>query len=80
VGNDTIRLSCNYRYGEKIVKGSPFPRSYYKCSHSGCSAKKIVERDSDTGQTTQVEYKVSRQLHACGPFFVLWTVPRTCTL
>lgn len=27
------------RYGEKMVKGSPYPRSYYKCSQSGCARR-----------------------------------------
>ncbi|GAX78610.1 hypothetical protein CEUSTIGMA_g6049.t1 [Chlamydomonas eustigma] len=44
------------KYGEKIVKGSPNPRSYYKCSHSGCSAKKIVERNAQ-GEILATEYK-----------------------
>jgi hypothetical protein len=46
------------RYGEKIVKGSPCPRSYYKCSQQNCPAKKIVERDNNTGLVTGTEYKV----------------------
>ncbi len=45
------------RYGEKMVKGSICPRSYYKCSHIGCPAKKIVERDPETGKVNEVEYK-----------------------
>lgn len=45
------------RYGEKMVKGSPAPRSYYKCSHGGCPAKKIVERDAATGATLSTQYK-----------------------
>mmetsp|Transcript_37980 Transcript_37980/g.84597 ORF Transcript_37980/g.84597 Transcript_37980/m.84597 type:complete len:327 (-) Transcript_37980:187-1167(-) len=44
------------KYGEKIVKGSPNPRSYYKCSHAGCTAKKIVERNSQ-GDILSTEYK-----------------------
>lgn len=47
-----------HRYGEKIVKGSPCPRSYYKCSQLNCGAKKIVERDNNTGAVTGTEYKV----------------------
>lgn len=49
-------LTC--RYGEKLVKGSPCPRSYYKCSQPGCSAKKIVERDAHTGAVLSTQYKV----------------------
>lgn len=33
------------KYGRKIVKSSPHPRSYYRCSESNCSVKKRVERD-----------------------------------
>lgn len=52
---------CYCRYGEKIVKGSPCPRSYYKCSQQNCTAKKIVERDNNTGLVTGTEYKVRRR-------------------
>ncbi len=37
------------KYGEKNVKGSKYPRSYYKCSTQGCTMKKIVERDPVSG-------------------------------
>jgi hypothetical protein len=46
------------KYGEKQVKGSPYPRSYYKCSHPGCPAKKMIEREPRSGTISQAELKV----------------------
>ncbi|KAL8205766.1 hypothetical protein R6Q57_009317 [Mikania cordata] len=44
------------KYGQKQVKGSEYPRSYYKCTHSNCSVKKKVER-SHEGHITEIIYK-----------------------
>ncbi|PPD70738.1 hypothetical protein GOBAR_DD32382 [Gossypium barbadense] len=44
------------KYGQKQVKGSEYPRSYYKCTHPNCQVKKKVERSLD-GQITEIIYK-----------------------
>ncbi|KAG2326128.1 hypothetical protein Bca4012_035104 [Brassica carinata] len=35
------------KYGQKIVKNSLHPRSYYRCTHNNCRVKKRVERLSE---------------------------------
>ncbi|XP_062219801.1 probable WRKY transcription factor 57 [Phragmites australis] len=32
------------KYGQKVVKNSVHPRSYFRCTHSNCRVKKRVER------------------------------------
>ncbi|KAJ3669876.1 hypothetical protein LUZ60_010200 [Juncus effusus] len=46
------------KYGQKPIKGSPYPRGYYKCSGTkGCPAKKHVERCLDDPQMLIVTYE-----------------------
>ncbi|GMI74112.1 WRKY DNA-binding protein 2, ARABIDOPSIS THALIANA WRKY DNA-BINDING PROTEIN 2 [Hibiscus trionum] len=44
------------KYGQKQVKGSEYPRSYYKCTHPTCQVKKKVERSRE-GHITEIIYK-----------------------
>nr|AKN10294.1 WRKY transcription factor 1 [Osmanthus fragrans] len=44
------------KYGQKQVKGSQYPRSYYKCTTPNCPVKKDVERTLD-GKITEIVYK-----------------------
>ncbi len=52
------------KYGEKQVKGSPYPRAYYKCSHEGCLAKKIVEKNPVNGLISSTASKVPPAHHS----------------
>lgn len=45
------------KYGQKPIKGSPYPRGYYRCSSSkGCPARKQVERSRLDPKTLLVTY------------------------
>ncbi|KAJ1697373.1 hypothetical protein LUZ63_005885 [Rhynchospora breviuscula] len=53
----SVEDGYNWRkYGQKLVKGSENPRSYYKCTHPNCEVKKQLERSMD-GQIKEVVYK-----------------------
>ncbi|XP_062231120.1 probable WRKY transcription factor 26 [Phragmites australis] len=59
-GNSNNKLEDGYnwrKYGQKQVKGSENPRSYYKCTYHSCSMKKKVERSLADGRITQIVYK-----------------------
>ncbi|XWS41862.1 hypothetical protein CRYUN_Cryun17cG0119300 [Craigia yunnanensis] len=46
------------KYGQKPIKGSPYPRGYYKCSSvRGCPARKHVERALDDPAMLTVTYE-----------------------
>ncbi|KAJ4850335.1 hypothetical protein Tsubulata_037451 [Turnera subulata] len=48
------------KYGQKPIKGSPYPRGYYRCSTSkGCSAKKQVERCRTDSSVLVITYTSS---------------------
>ncbi|KAJ4705937.1 WRKY family transcription factor [Melia azedarach] len=45
------------KYGQKPIKGSPYPRNYYRCSSSkGCAARKQVERSNTDPNIFIVSY------------------------
>ncbi|ESQ54995.1 hypothetical protein EUTSA_v10025799mg [Eutrema salsugineum] len=45
------------KYGQKPIKGSPYPRSYYRCSSSkGCLARKQVERNPQNPEKFTITY------------------------
>ncbi|CAD6227881.1 unnamed protein product [Miscanthus lutarioriparius] len=45
------------KYGQKSIKNSPNPRSYYRCTNPRCNAKKQVERSTEEADTLIVTYE-----------------------
>ncbi|KAK1312383.1 putative WRKY transcription factor 49 [Acorus calamus] len=45
------------KYGQKSIKNSPNPRSYYRCTNPRCRAKKQVERSPDDPDMLVVTYE-----------------------
>ncbi|GJP54562.1 hypothetical protein CLOM_g13635 [Closterium sp. NIES-68] len=57
------------KYGQKVVRGNPNPRSYYKCTHAGCRVRKQVERAVHDPFIVVTSYE-GRHTHAMpGPVF-----------
>ncbi|KAL8055883.1 hypothetical protein ABFX02_04G083900 [Erythranthe guttata] len=60
ISNRKSEDGYNWRkYGQKQVKGSENPRSYYKCTYPNCPTKKKVERSNLDGAITEIVYKGS---------------------
>ncbi|XP_019180130.1 PREDICTED: probable WRKY transcription factor 48 isoform X2 [Ipomoea nil] len=58
--SEVDHLDDGYRwrkYGQKAVKNSPFPRSYYRCTTPACGVKKRVERSSEDPSTVVTTYE-----------------------
>lgn len=65
--SEVDQLDDGYRwrkYGQKAVKNSPYPRSYYRCTTAGCGVKKRVERSSDDPTVVVTTYE-GQHNHPC---------------
>lgn len=45
------------KYGQKVVKGNTNPRSYYKCTYTGCNVRKHVERAPSDPKSVVTTYE-----------------------
>nr|KYP52616.1 putative WRKY transcription factor 23 [Cajanus cajan] len=58
--SEVDHLDDGYRwrkYGQKAVKNSPHPRSYYRCTTANCGVKKRVERSSEDPSVVMTTYE-----------------------
>ncbi|KAL2535220.1 putative WRKY transcription factor 23 [Forsythia ovata] len=58
--SEVDHLEDGYRwrkYGQKAVKNSAFPRSYYRCTTASCNVKKRVERSYSDPSTVVTTYE-----------------------
>ncbi|XP_042399960.1 WRKY transcription factor 23-like [Zingiber officinale] len=64
--SEVDHLEDGYRwrkYGQKSVKNSPFPRSYYRCTTQKCQVRKRVERSYQNPSTVITTYE-GKHTHA----------------
>ncbi|CAN7119721.1 unnamed protein product [Brassica rapa subsp. narinosa] len=56
-----VGISCDgYRwrkYGQKMVKGNPNPRNYYRCTSAGCPVRKHIETAVENTGAVVITYK-----------------------
>ncbi|KAL3821359.1 hypothetical protein ACJIZ3_007264 [Penstemon smallii] len=65
--SEVDNLEDGYRwrkYGQKAVKNSPFPRSYYRCTSQKCSVKKRIERSFEDPSTVITTYEGQHNHHS----------------
>ncbi|WCJ22139.1 WRKY DNA-binding protein 57 [Euphorbia peplus] len=67
--SEVDHLEDGYRwrkYGQKAVKNSPYPRSYYRCTNSKCTVKKRVERSCEDPTIVITTYEGQHCHHTVG--------------
>ncbi|GER53391.1 WRKY DNA-binding protein 28 [Striga asiatica] len=65
--SEVDNLEDGYRwrkYGQKAVKNSPFPRSYYRCTSQKCGVKKRIERSSQDPSVVITTYEGQHNHHS----------------
>ncbi|CAE6167029.1 unnamed protein product [Arabidopsis arenosa] len=45
------------KYGQKMVKGNPHPRNYYRCTSAGCPVRKHIETAVENTTAVIITYK-----------------------
>ncbi|KAK4398208.1 WRKY transcription factor 28 [Sesamum angolense] len=65
--SEVDNLEDGYRwrkYGQKAVKNSAFPRSYYRCTSQKCSVKKRIERSHEDPSVVITTYEGQHNHHS----------------
>lgn len=65
--SEVDNLEDGYRwrkYGQKAVKNSSFPRSYYRCTSQKCSVKKRIERSQQDPSVVITTYEGQHNHHS----------------